>query len=256
MNPTIRTAIRSCAGLATCLVLASPLSTARERSSEPPELPFGEADLFFELNNTDGDLGIHAKIGGDDWKNLSIESPNDTVLLQIIARGGLRRQGMSEFLFESAEPKFSDLAPADFLRRFPEGTYDIEAITLDGGELESEVEISHVIPAPAVPLSPAQATCDAPVVVSAPVTLRWNPVTRSHPTIGTPNQPVEVDRYEVSIEKIDGSGLKMFAELPADVTSFAVPELFTRAAGTVKFQILVKATSGNRTGEESCFAIR
>ena len=28
------------------------------------EIPFDEAELFFELNDTDGDLGIHGKIDG------------------------------------------------------------------------------------------------------------------------------------------------------------------------------------------------
>ena len=32
------------------------------------EIPFADADLFFELNNTDGDLGIHALIDGEGWK--------------------------------------------------------------------------------------------------------------------------------------------------------------------------------------------
>ncbi|GBF29687.1 hypothetical protein MnTg03_01263 [bacterium MnTg03] len=34
------------------------------------EIPFEEGWLFFELSDTDGDLGIHAKIDGDDWKKL------------------------------------------------------------------------------------------------------------------------------------------------------------------------------------------
>ena len=34
-------------------------------NGEEPEIPFDEARLFFELNDTDGDLGIHGLIDGD-----------------------------------------------------------------------------------------------------------------------------------------------------------------------------------------------
>jgi hypothetical protein len=220
------------------------------------EAPLRVAELFFELNNTDGDLGLHGRVGADDWKNLWIETPNDSVLLQLVARNGLRRQGMSEMAFESAEPAFDELPPAEFLRRFPEGIYDVEGLTLDGEELASEVRISHAIPAPATPLQPLAASCDAPVAAVAPVTIRWNAVSTSHPSIGTPHQPVQVERYELAIERLDGSGLKMLVELPSDVTSFPVPSLFTAKPGIVKFETLVKAVNGNRTGEESCFVIR
>src|SRR5688500_2722152 len=74
-------------------------------------LPFSEAELFFELNDTDGDLGIHASIDGEPWTNLEIEAPGDRKLLDIISRGSLRRQGMTQLFFESAEPGFDDLDP-------------------------------------------------------------------------------------------------------------------------------------------------
>ena len=42
---------------------------------------FSEAELFFELNNTDGDLGIHASIDGGPYSRLEIEDPNERVIL-------------------------------------------------------------------------------------------------------------------------------------------------------------------------------
>lgn len=218
------------------------------------ETPFGEAELFFELNNTDGDLGIHAKIDGDDWKNLWIKDPGDRIILSVSAQGRMRRQGLTEFDFESAEPPFDELAPADFLARFPEGTYDIEATTLDGGELESEVTITHVLPGPPKFRFPTLASCDDPVTVAAPVTVAWHKVMQSHPTIGRPHQPVEVERYEVAFERID-SNLTAYFELPPEVTALAVPWRFTSRPGVVKVEVLVKAADGNRTAEESCFRI-
>lgn len=222
--------------------------------SEENETPFDVADLFFELNNTDGDLGIHAKIDGDDWKNLWIKDPGDRIILSVSAQGRMRQQGLTEISFESAEPPFDELAPADFLKRFPEGTYDIEATTLDGEELESEVAITHVLPGPPKFKFPPLASCDDPVTVTAPVTVSWNKVTKSHPTIGKPNRPIEVERYEVQLERLD-SDLTASYELPSNVTSLPVPWAFTSKPGVVKVEVLVKAEDGNRTAEETCFRI-
>ena len=60
------------------------------------EIPFAEAELFFELNDTDGDLGIHASIDGEAWKHLEVEDPDEKEILQIRAKGRLRRQGVTQ----------------------------------------------------------------------------------------------------------------------------------------------------------------
>jgi hypothetical protein len=61
------------------------------------EIPFEEGWLFFELNDTDGDLGIHAKIDGDEWKKLEIEDPRGRRMLKVKVQGRLKRQGLTEF---------------------------------------------------------------------------------------------------------------------------------------------------------------
>jgi len=58
--------------------------------------PFAEAEVFFELNDTDGDLGIHASIDGEAWKQLEMTDPNDRRILNIRAEGRLRRQGLTK----------------------------------------------------------------------------------------------------------------------------------------------------------------
>ena len=112
------------------------------------ETPFSEAHIFFELNDTDGDLGIHSLIDGDAWKKLEIRDPEEHKILKIDVKGALRQQGLTEIFFESAEPTFDELDPADFFARFPEGEYEVKGKTLDGEELESEVEVVHTMPAP------------------------------------------------------------------------------------------------------------
>ena len=84
------------------------------------------------------------KVDGEPWKYLSVEDPNGRHMLNIRVRGRLRRQGLTELAFESAEPTFDELTPDEFFERFPEGQYDIEGVTVDGEELESETEITHL----------------------------------------------------------------------------------------------------------------
>jgi hypothetical protein len=233
---------------------------------EEEELEFEEAQLYFELNHTDGDLGFHGLIDGDGWKSLKIEAPDESLLMNIWIRNALRRQGMTEIFFESEEPSFDELSPAQFFKRFPAGIYEIEAVTLDDEEMEGEVRVSHVMPGPAggvkVNGQNSAPNCDAEdlPVVSEPVTLDWNAVTKSHPTVGRPNVDVSVLSYEV-VGEIEREGknpetLVFSALLPRNVTKFEFPESFTSLAeDEMKFEIVTKLWNGNQTAVESCFEI-
>jgi hypothetical protein len=240
--------------------------------AEEDEIPFDEASIFFELNDTDGDLGIHALIDGEPWKKLEIEDPNEREMLYISIKGRLRRQGLTEIFFESAEPTFDELSPEEFFDRFPEGEYEIEGETLEGDELESEVEVSHVMPAPPgnikVNRQSAAVDCDAEELPSVrrgrPVIISWDPVTTSHPTIGEDGS-VEVVRYQAVTEweNEDEVAFVFSADFPPSNRrrmSVTVPPQFIAAglaegAEEFKFEILVRADSGNQTAVESCFEI-
>lgn len=223
------------------------------------ELEWDEAELFFELNNTDGDLGIHANIDGGPWKRLTIEDLNEKRILNIRTNGRLRRQGMTQLQWESAEPTFDELTPAQFFRRFPEGTYEIEGRTLDGEELESDVEISHVLAAPPDNISvngqAAADDCDSPIlpVVTTPVFIDWDPVTQSHPEIGTPGVDVEISRYQFFVERDE---VKLSVDLEADVTEFPVPDAFLNDGGVWKYEIIARTEGGNNTAVETCFFLQ
>lgn len=83
--------------------------------------------------------------------------------MQVKIFGKLRKQGLTELFFESAEPKFDELNPMDFFERFPQGEYEIEGKTLDGEEIEGEVELSHVLPAAPAEIELTYAIeCEAP----------------------------------------------------------------------------------------------
>ena len=227
---------------------------------------FEEAQIYLELNDTDGDLGIHGLIDGEAWKSLEIEGPGEQELMNVWLRTALRRQGLTEFFFESAEPPFDELSPAAFLDRFKAGIYEIEAVTLDGVEFEEEVRLSHVLAGPPrnvrVNGKPGAANCDADLpVVSAPVTIDWAPVTTSHPTIGKPNVDVHVMQYQFvcEIEREDRTPEEIVfsVDLPRGRTQFTCPAEFTSLSldGEVKYEIITKLSNNNQTAIESCFEL-
>ena len=156
----------------------------------------------------------------------------------------------------SAEPTFDELTPAEFFNRFPEGTYEIEGETLDGEELESEVEISHVMAAPVGNITvngqDAAENCDSDElpVVSLPVTISWDPVVESHPDIGTPGVPVEISRYQFFVERDE---VKLSVDLSPEETGFPVPDAFLSDGGVWKYEIIARTEGGNNTAVETCF---
>lgn len=232
-----------------------------ENNDEENEIPFDEASLFFELNDTDGDLGIHGLIDGDAWKHLEIEDPRERTILDVQVRSSLRKQGLTEVFFESAEPTFDELPPEKFFRRFPEGEYEIGGRTLEGEELESTAVLSHVMPAPAgnIMISGVAAAenCDAEPLpsVSDPVIISWDPVTQSHPQIGK-SGAIKVVKYEVVVEREEPSLLVLSVDLPPEVTEFEIPSAFIGLGEAFKFEIIARTASGNQTATESCFEIQ
>lgn len=230
--------------------------------AEGEELPFNVAEIYFELNNTDGDLGIHSLIDGEPWKRLEIEGPREHRILNIFVQGRLRKQGLTELFFESAEPSFDELPPRRFFRRFPAGEYEIGGTTLDGEEMESTAILTHLLPAPpdgvmvngvAVPED-----CDEGPVPEVSdedgVVISWDAVTESHPELGITNEPITVVRYQVVVEQ-EEFGAKITMDLPPTALEVELPEVLTELGGEFKLEILVREESGNQTAMETCFEI-
>ena len=242
--------------LPTVIALFGLVAGATEASAQSDN-KFSVAALFFELNHSDGDLGIHAEIDGGAWTSLNIEGPSGHTLLDLQGRGRLRTQGLTQLAFESAEPSFDELNPADFFTRFPEGKYDIEGVAQEGGIFKAKVALSHVLAAPpeaTVSDQPAAESCDEPDLpeVSGPVLIDWEPVTQSHPEIGKVG-PVSIARYQFFLEQ---GPMKLSLDLPPDVTEFEIPESLTAAGGVFKFEIIARTSTGNNTAIESCFRMK
>jgi hypothetical protein len=234
------------------------------------ETEFDVADIYFELNNTDEDLGIHALIDGEAWKYLAMEDPNGRKMLNVFVRGRLHRQGLTEIFFESAEPTFDELDPEDFFRRFPEGKYEIEGITLDWKKLESTDILTHLLPAPPseiviseVPFYLESIDCENEATVpeiqilpSEDIAISWEKVTQSHPELGRTNERINVVSYQVVVEvEVDETEMIYSVYLPPNVMEVSVPPEFIALGEEFKFEILVREESGNQTAVESCFTV-
>jgi hypothetical protein len=228
------------------------------------EVPFEEANIFLELNHTDGDLGIHALVDGDAWKKLEIEGPDDREILVVKGRGQLGQHGLTEVFFESDEPGFDELPPNEFLVRFPAGAYKFEGKTVEGDELGSTEELRHILPAPPANILisgiPAAENCDAASLPSVdgnePVIIKWDAVTQSHPQIGTPTSSPDIDivGYQVVVEREEPTLLVFSVDLPpSDEPQVTVPPELIALGAEFKLEVLVREASGNRTAVETCF---
>ena len=82
---------------------------------------------------------------------MQIFAPNERRIFNLKTQRNIRRQGgLSELFFASEpthyledEPEF-DGTIREFLARFPEGEYEFEGQTVNGGELEGQATLTHV----------------------------------------------------------------------------------------------------------------
>jgi hypothetical protein len=117
---------------------------------------FGQCKALIEINSTDGDIGFHFLMDGEDLNSGQIVDPNGKTIFAERAKGALKEQKMTETFGESAEP-FCWAAPEadpgeietleEFLGRWAAGTYTFLGKG-DGGERsEGATEFTHALPA-------------------------------------------------------------------------------------------------------------
>jgi hypothetical protein len=133
------------------------LGTGTAVKATEPCGDFGECKALIEINSTDGDIGFHFLMDGDDLNAGRIVDPNGAQVFQDLAKGPLREQKLTETFAESAEPLCWADPEADpdeeivtleeFLDRWVAGTYVFSGRG-DGGEKSiGETELTHAIPA-------------------------------------------------------------------------------------------------------------
>jgi hypothetical protein len=207
------------------------------------ETPFSVADIFFELNDTDGDLGIHALVDGEPWRLLELESPDGREKLRVTASGTLRYHGLTELFFESAEPSFDEVPFNRFKKRFPEGKYTLRGRTIEGRTLVGSDRLSHLLPdGPNITFPTKGAQVDP-----NGFTVTWDPVTRP--------AGVDIARYLVIVTQDPGER-ELSMELPATATSAGVPGQFLRPDTRTEVEVLARDKSGNQTITELPFRTR
>jgi hypothetical protein len=118
---------------------------------------FGECKVLIEINATDGDIGFHLLMDGDDLNSARIDDPNGTKVFEDQAKGPLREQKLTETFAESAEPLCwadPDADPDDdivtleeFLELWAAGTYTFTGMGDEGEKSEGETELTFELPA-------------------------------------------------------------------------------------------------------------
>jgi hypothetical protein len=143
-------------GVAAAAVLVVGAGTTTARAAEPCG-DFGECKALIEINATDGDIGFHFLMDGDDLNSARLFDPNGAKVFEDQAKGPLRDQGLTETFAESAEPLCWADPEADpdeeivtleeFLERWAAGTYIFKGMGDGGEKSEGETELTHEIPA-------------------------------------------------------------------------------------------------------------
>jgi hypothetical protein len=122
---------------------------------------FGECKTLVEINASDGDIGFHFKVDGDDLISMRMRDPDNKPLFDYRAGGPLRDQKVTETFVESAEPLCFDPATDDdpenddedfvtleeFIDRWSEGVYTFRSRGEDGEMSSGETTLTFHLPA-------------------------------------------------------------------------------------------------------------
>jgi hypothetical protein len=203
-------------------VTASPLEASLAGT------PFEEAQVFFELNTTDHDMGFQVFLDAPGWKRVSLTDPNGNRLFGLSTDTKLKEIGITELRFESEEP-----SPSEIRSRFPAGDYIFRGETVEGVSLFSKAHLgSGILHAPTFTPRNGQ------VVDRLNTVVKWE----------APGAEV----VEVIIEQ-DDLGHVLDVTVSASTDRLTIPRQFLRPNREYKIEILSIAPNGNRTIGESTF---
>lgn len=199
-----------------------------EADATGASVPFADAELFFEFNSTDNDLGLQLFLDSDGWKRVRVLDPRGDEIVLMQAEGKLARLGITELRFESAEP-----SPEEVLALFSPGRYRFRGRSVEGEQLASDAALSHDFP-PAPTFSPS----DGEVVDPRQTVVEWN----------TPG----AEQVELIIEQ-DELGHVLDITVSASTRRLRLPPQFLTPGMEYKIEILSISENGNRTIAESTF---
>jgi hypothetical protein len=203
-----------------------------------------EAEIYIEINDTDGDAGIHVFLDGEGWDVMQMTGPNG-VEFGIAADNSVGLQGITELFFESAEPSFDEQPLEELLELFPAGIYRFEGATTEGKPLKGKARLTHHLPDAPVQVSPL----DGEEVDPESAVFTWEEVD------DPPGS--EIVGYELVVECEEPDLMEFVARVGPEVTSITVsPEFLNQEdMEECKWEILALEDSGNQTISETEFEI-
>ncbi len=228
-----------------------------------------EAEIFFEENATDKDLGIQFFLDGKAWKCVTIITPDWSRLVKVKVTGNAAVIGLTELFSESAEPSYvaeedqdePEIERADILTLFPPGVYKFFGVTVENEILIGEARLTHVIPcAPDIEIVIEPGTLRVEwEEVQTVVHPRWQPEDEDEDQLCIGRRPDIVGYegvFEMVVEEDDEERVFVnTATLPADAESFtASPEFIAAAAEfradgdlvELKVEVIAIEASGNK----------
>ncbi len=197
-----------------------------------------EADVFMEINDTDGDAGIQIFLDGEGWDTMQLKAPNGQVLFSLVAERGIAVQGLTELFFESAEPSFDEQPLEEFLDLFPAGQYKFRGTTTEDEVITGKAKFTHKIPgAPEITSPEEESTVDPDNVVVAWEKAASPPGSR-------------IVGYQVIVEKDEGTLRVFSADVDKNTTSVTVPPEFMKSGFPYKAEVIAIEKTGNKTISE------
>lgn len=252
--------VLSAAALALSIAAFAPAAPAQD---EPPE--FSELRVLIEINATAGDAGFQVLADGEAWRRMAITAPDGGKIYEVRGYGSVRRQGLTENFFESAEPPCSEQPLAEFLERFPAGEYTFTGKTNGNENLRGEAVLTHDLPGAPENLAPSGDGVDGtqPVVITWTAGLGLGNCPAGDADIGDP----ETLAYQVVVERVDPEPeLVLSVDLEPDggsaVQSVTLPAEFVRPGAIYKYEVVAiearvgedqEVSRGNQTISEDFF---
>ena len=205
----------------------------------------GECKALIEINATDGDIGFHFLMDGDDLVKSEVRNPDGEKIFKADAKRELREQFTTEMFVESAEPLCFDpttdgddenddedfVTLEEFLERWAAGTYVFTGKGEEGEKLTGETELTFELPA-----APADLEFDGTVIswaagddlgvcAFADADLPVAPVdvdVAAWEVVFEPDVEVEDDATDEELEAADALGkLKFTIRVSGDIAEFA-----------------------------------
>lgn len=200
-----------------------------------------DAEMYIEINDTDGDAGIQVFLDGEGWDTMQMIGPNG-LQFSVLAEGGVGMQGITEFFFESAEPSFDEQSLEELLELFPAGRYRFIGTTTEGKKLKGKARLNHSLPDAPVQIYPVEGDEIDP----DDAVFMWGEV--DDPAGG------EIESYQVVVE-CEEPGSRLQVDVPAEILQVTVPPEIFQDQDECKWEVLAIEEYGNRTISETDFDV-